>query len=442
MNAFLALVHKDLLLFVQDRRALLLNLLAPVLIAAFFGYLFGGSGSASKAAPLPIAVVNLDGEAALTRRVIEGLRADEALAVELLDAEAAAERVRKGQLRAAVQFPAGFGAQAARALFVPGPKPELLVTHDPSQAMALALLRGLLTQQVMQAVSQDAFSANSPALGAAREAAANGGALDDAARSELQQMFDSIERVQARQAAASVATSGAASGAGAGALPGGLSTPFTLRAVEAAPAARDAGPQGYNGYAHSFAGMGVQFILMLGVEFGVALLLMRRMDLWKRLRVAPIGRGVLLGSRLASGALIAFALFAAIMVVGMAVFQVRVLGSWLGFVLLLAAFALMTSAFGLMIAALGRTPEATRGLSIMATLLLVMLGGAWVPSFLFPAWLQTLTLFIPTRWAVDGLDAMTWRGLALADALPAAGVLLGFAAAFALLALWRFRWEE
>jgi ABC-2 type transport system permease protein len=125
MNAFLALVHKDLLLFVQDRRALLLNLLAPVLIAAFFGYLFGGSGSASKAAPLPIAVVNLDGEAALTRRVIEGLRADEALAVELLDAEAAAERVRKGQLRAAVQFPAGFGAQAARArCSCPAPSPS------------------------------------------------------------------------------------------------------------------------------------------------------------------------------------------------------------------------------------------------------------------------------------------------------------------------------
>jgi hypothetical protein len=82
--------------------------------------------------------------------------------------------------------------------------------------MVLALLRGLLTQQVMQAVSQDAFSANSPALGAAREAAASGGALDDAARGELQQLFDSIERVQARQAEASAATSGAASGAACG----------------------------------------------------------------------------------------------------------------------------------------------------------------------------------------------------------------------------------
>ena len=48
---------------------------------------------------------------------------------------------------------------------------------------------------------------------------------------------------------------------------------------------------------------------------------------------------------------------------------------------------------------------------------MVMLGGAWVPSFVFPEWLQTVSLFVPTRWAVDGLDAMTWRGLGLDAAL-------------------------
>ncbi|MBK7591548.1 MAG: ABC transporter permease [Betaproteobacteria bacterium] len=52
--------------------------------------------------------------------------------------------------------------------------------------------------------------------------------------------------------------------------------------------------------------------------------------------------------------------------------------------------------FGLLIAAIGRTPEATRGIAIVATLLLVMLGGAWVPTFVFPAWLQTATLVVPT----------------------------------------------
>ena len=93
-------------------------------------------------------------------------------------------------------------------------------------------------------------------------------------------------------------------------------------------------------------------------------------------------------------------------------------------------------------AAIGKTPEATRGLAIFATLVMVMLGGAWVPSFIFPPWLQTASLIVPTRWAVDGLDAMTWRGLGIEAAIVPTLVLLGFAVLFAGLTLARFRWEE
>lgn len=49
------------------------------------------------------------------------------------------------------------------------------------------------------------------------------------------------------------------------------------------------------------------------------------------------------------------------------VFGVRIQGSMLGFLAVCAAFSLMTASFGLMIAALGKTPEATRGLSIVVT---------------------------------------------------------------------------
>ena len=123
-------------------------------------------------------------------------------------------------------------------------------------------------------------------------------------------------------------------------------------------------------------------------------------------------------------------------------FGVRIDGSVPGFFGIVAAFALLTSSFGLLIAALGKTPEATRGLAIFATLLMVMLGGAWVPSFIFPQWLQTVTLAIPTRWAVDGLDAMTWRGLGFDTAALTIGVLLAFSALFSAIAIWRFDWEE
>jgi ABC-2 type transport system permease protein len=74
--------------------------------------------------------------------------------------------------------------------------------------------------------------------------------------------------------------------------------------------------------------------------------------------------------------------------------------------------------------------------------MMVMLGGAWVPAFIFPAWLQTATKAVPVRWALDGLDSMTWRGLGFDAAIAPIGVLLAFAAVFWIVAASRFRWEE
>ena len=181
---------------------------------------------------------------------------------------------------------------------------------------------------------------------------------------------------------------------------------------------------------------------MLGVELGVGLLVLRRSGLWLRLRAAPLSKGTMLGSYFASTALIAFVIFSLELAAGMLMFGFRVEGSLLGCVLVLASYALFTAGFGLFLAAVGGSPEATRGLAIMATLLMVMLGGAWVPSFVFPAWMQEATLFVPVRWAVDGLDAMLWRGQPLADVGPPVAVLLGSAAALVGLAVWRFRWRE
>src|SRR6185312_16286171 len=106
------------------------------------------------------------------------------------------------------------------------------------------------------------------------------------------------------------------------------------------------------------------------------------------------------------------------------------------------ACALMASTFGVLVAALGNSPATARGVTTLAVLMMVMLGGAWVPTFIFPAWLQQFTLVVPVRWAVDGLDAMTWRGIGLAGAIVPVAVLLGFAALFATVAATRFRWEE
>ena len=104
---------------------------------------------------------------------------------------------------------------------------------------------------------------------------------------------------------------------------------------------------------------------------------------------------------------------------------------------------MMASTFGLLVAALGNSPATARGVTTLAVLMMVMLGGAWVPTFIFPAWLQQFTLVVPARWAVDGLDAMTWRGIGLSGALmPDARAGRRSRWRSGRIAAARFRWSE
>jgi ABC-2 type transport system permease protein len=430
MNALNALVRKDLVLYFSNQRALIITLAAPILIAGFFGAVLGGTPK--KPSKVPVAMVDEDASP-VSKKIVANVRKDSAFDVQEVDDATATELVRKGKVRAAAVIPKGFGETAPQALFRPGAKkPEIIVRYDPSQATALALVKGLLTEHVMSVVGNAAFDPASSAniVANAREEVTKSTTISAEERGDLLRMFDSIDRVNKRAPSQASAAGTAARG--------GFSMPFETREAEVTSGV----DRKYNGFAHSFAGMGVQFILFSGIEIGVGLLLMRRMGLWKRLRAAPVSRSLLLGSRVVSGALIAVILLAGIYAAGIAIFGVRIEGSIAGFVLIALAFALLTSSFGLLIASLGKTPEATRGLAILATLLLVMLGGAWVPSFVFPEWLQQVTLFVPTRWAVDGLEAMTWRGLGFDAAWPLALAMLATSAVFGWIAVKHFSWEE
>ncbi|HXJ42983.1 MAG TPA: ABC-2 transporter permease [Bryobacteraceae bacterium] len=427
-----ALIKKDLRLFFADRRAVIMSFIAPVVIASFFGYIFGGTGGKTETSRIPVLIVDLD-SSAISRGIFADLKARDSLDVEAAALDDARAAVRKGTATVGVVIPKDFGTNASRAFFRSAKKPEIGVLYDPSHAAEQSMVQGILTGSVMQVVSKEVFGGASGNTVVKQsladvEASPNMAAGD---KKQLRDLLQSVEqwnqRVQAQPATA----------AGQAGLSGGISVPYEIHqeAVTARAGVR------YNGYAHSFGGMSVQFILFMGVDVGIGMLLMRQRGLWKRLRAAPLSRGMLLGSRALSAALISMLILGVSFTFARIAFGVRIEGSMAGFLAVCAAFSLMTAAFGLLIAALGKTPEAARGLSIFVTLILVMLGGAWVPAFIFPQWLQKVTLFVPTRWAMDGLDAMTWRGLSFEAALAPIGVLLLSATVFGLLAVFRFRWE-
>ena len=424
LTAIAALVRKDLQIFFTDRRAVVLTLAIPIAIASFFGSLFSGPDEGAEPARVAVAIVDQD-VSGVSKQVIASITADRALAVTQRSLEEARAAVQSGRMAVAVVIPAGFGTAATRAFIAQGDDAQLELLTDPSRNAEVSMVRGLLSGHVMQAVMQETLTGSD-----GRQVMAEGlRSLDSSGmpadqRDMLRRLLESAQALsQAQQ------NNGAPAAA--------LGMPFEVRdtPVTGNPLLK------YNGYAHSFAGMGIQFALFAAIELAAGILLERERGLWKRLRSAPLSRSSLLLARAISGTLITMLT----LLVGFAFARVVLqapISNPAGFLLVIVASSIMAASFGLLVAALGHTPAATRRAAAFVVLVMVMLGGAWVPAFLFPAWLQQLTWLVPVRWSVEGLDAMTWRGLGITDVLVPVGLLLGFSALCGAIAVWRFRWEE
>ena len=422
----LAMVRKDLLVFASDRRALIMSFAAPIAIASFFGSIFSGSSN-GEPAKIPVAIVDQD-RSTVSKAILAGAAGDRNLRVTTPTSDEARDGVRRGTITVAVLIPPGFSAASGRAFFAGLDKPQVTLWYDPSHGAELGLVRGMLTEHVMQAVSREMFTGESGRkLVDETLRDLDGSGMPPQQAALLRELLTAVRGLS--QAGGSGGTGGTAPG---------FSLPYSVHeeAVTSGQAVA------YNGYAHSFAGMGIQFLLFSAIDLGIGILLERQRGLWKRLRSAPVSRVALLGGKAASGTLISLMTLLVSFGFAMVVFKVRIQGSAIGFLAVALSCAIMASTFGLLIASIGKTPNATRGVAILSVLMMVMLGGAWVPTFIFPAWLQRLTVVIPARWAVDGLDAMTWRGLGLSQAVLPVTVLLGFAVLFAALTLAWFRWEE
>ena len=317
MNAIRAFVRKDLRVFFRDRRALLMSFATPILLGAFMGYFFsGGEQTTSK---IPVAVVDQD-QSAVSRKLIAALSGDKALEVRPSEGASAREAVRKGKVAAALILPKGFGESATRNFFRGASRQTLTLLVDPSRSTEAGLVRGVLAQHSMEAISAEVF--NGPAglqmLKDSQEKVAQDAGIPLSTRKALKELYGNV---------ATLNQNGAMKGEGG---TGGLRLPYELKeeAVTSRTGVR------YNGYAHSFAGMGVQFILFMGIEGGMALLLLRQSSLWRRLRTAPVGRHSILAARILSSAAIAIVLLLGIFAVARLAFGVRIQGSLLGFLLI------------------------------------------------------------------------------------------------------------
>jgi ABC-2 type transport system permease protein len=101
--------------------------------------------------------------------------------------------------------------------------------------------------------------------------------------------------------------------------------------------------------------------------------------------------------------------------------------------------ALCISALGLFIGILARTEEQAIIFSLVPMFVFAGLGGAWVPLEVTGATFQAIGHLSPVAWGMDGFENIAARGLGLDSVLLPVAALIGYAALFFILAVWRFR---
>ncbi len=402
LRAVAALAAKDLRLVSRNRGTLFFALLWPVLMALFFGFVFGGGGEKGR---IPVAVVDEDGTQE-SGRLVGRLRDTAGLEVSPAGREEALLLVRQGKRSAAVIVPRGYG-EASDRLFHGEPR-KLELAVDPARTAEGAMLEGILTGAAMESL-QDLFTDPARARTLVDRSLADldqapGSPDRDATRSFLGELRTFIDRPRAPAAAG---------GGGGGWKP--------LQVDRREVRRERVGPR------TSFDLTFPQGILwgVIGSALGFALSLVseRTHGTLLRLETSPLSRlDVILGKALACLSTI-LAVETLLLALGVGFFGVRP-ASWS--LLVASAVAVAVCFVGIMmtVAVLGRTEQSAGGLGWAVMMPLTMVGGGMVPLFVMPSWMQVASNVSPVKWGILALEGATWRGFSAAEMAVPLAVLL------------------
>ena len=180
-------------------------------------------------------------------------------------------------------------------------------------------------------------------------------------------------------------------------------------------------------------GYTVMFVYFLIGTVVASVQVERNAGMLRRLQVTPLRRSVLLGGKSLAALVVGVLQVAAMFAIGHFGFGLDLGNDLLALLALTVAVVLSAVAIGLAAAAF----HIERGIN-MVIIIAALLAGCAFPADWLPPVLRTVNVVLPQTWAMQGYQDLITRGLDFSAVLPEIAVLLGFAALFFGLAVWRF----
>ena len=422
MIPVIALAVKDLRHLLRDRGAAFFALGFPLLVALFFGFIFGGD--TSQRARLTVRVVNLD-QGPAGAALVDAMTRDPALdVVASPDLAEASDAVRLGKAVAVVTIPEAFTASSTGILAGEAMSIDMVV--DPSRRSEAGLLEGKLNQLAFRQLAEQFADPTwmRAALDRARKAATETADVSPPQAMILSLMFDAMQR-----ASDSGFRPGGKGGQAWNPVHVGVSPLDTPRT----------GPR--SGYEVSFI-QGIIWGLMGCVTaFGSSMASERSRGTLARLTVAPITRAQVLAGKSLACFIACLAVQSILVAFGVTAFGIRIEQPLMLAVACLAAGVGFTGLMMFM-AGLSRTEGGGGGLGRALVLILAMIGGGTVPLFAMPRVLLAASRVSPFSWATTCLEGALWRGYSASEMLLPACILISFGVVGFLIGISALRWTE
>ncbi len=422
MRPIIDIALNDLRIIFRERDIWINILVLPLVLTFVIGFANGAGVDPSTAASGPdvrIDVIDAD-ESALSQQLIAALREANTsfvlcpfdggvddrcrLAGQPLDEALAEVRLRDQEALALIEIPAGFGA-ALQA----GERVSLVYRSNEDATAPSFIL------QAVQATTQR--------FGAALVAAQVGGAV---AASAPGLRLDAEEQAQfaaeIRQRAETILAA----------------QPPVVQVVT--NSVQTVSPN-RGGFSQSVPGMATMYVMFAVLPAAVALMTERKQGTLQRLATMPLSRAQIVAGKMLARFLLGMLQYAIVFVFGYFL-GVRYGSDPAALGLTMIAYTLCITALTLALATLLRNENQAGAVTLLLTLTLAPLGGAWWPLEIVPAWMRTIGHISPVAWAMNSYTSLIFYGGGLGDVLPYIGVLLAMTAAFFVFGVARFRIGE
>ena len=398
MKKIFAIIWKDTLVRFASRSELLFFLILPLV---FTFLLAGGTPSNSDDNRVRLVVVD-QADSALSQQLVADLNKSTSVRPDLMALDAAEAGFKARQIPVMLVIPAAFDQQTLKSGTL-----DLELRQQPNSLDALVATRAI------QAVTDRTGSAVSTALESVKQAAQ----VKPFASAAAQQAYFDASLAGAQQLLDAA--------------------PQRLELVRASTK----NPIDYDPRANSSAGQLVTWVFIPLLGIAALFAYERQQGTLRRLLTTPTEKATFLLGTIGGQVLVALVQMTLLIVFGALVMKLPWGREPLALAAVMLSFALAAAALGTMLGTFIKTESQANGVSILLGMLMALMGGCWYPLELFPAFAQTAVRILPTTWAMQGLLDIVLRGGGLAEVLPVAGVLLGFAAVFFTVGVWRFRYE-